>query len=165
MKKIVLFLSFVLLVMSYFGYKYFKSTNLEFDSVYHYVIAYDDVRDDVLYNDSFSVLQSRIVYNDYPYNLDIKFHKELTKVGFKKTEIENAKFSKLKEILKYDFNIKIGTKKCITTYRDILVFQKNKKIVGIVKICFDCGKYYSIGENLPNFNFENYDQLEKLLKK
>lgn len=165
MKKIVLFLSFVLLVMSYFGYKYFKSTNLEFDSVYHYVIADDDVRDEVLNYNNFSALQSEIVYNDYPYNLDIKFHNELTKVGFKKTEIENDKFSKLKEILKYDFNIKIGTKKCMTTYRDVLVFQKNNKIVGIVKICFGCGEYYPIGENLPNFNFEKYNELEVLLKK
>jgi hypothetical protein len=151
--------------MSYFGYKYFKSTNLEFDSVYHYVIDYEDISDEGLNHDNFSALQSGIVYNDYPYNLDIKFHEELTKVGFKKTEIENAKFSKLKDILKYEFNVKIGVKKCLTTYRDILVFQKNNKIVGAVKICFGCGEYYPIGENLPNFNFEKYKELEVLLKK
>ena len=79
--------------------------------------------------------------------------------------IENTKFSKLKETLKYEFNVEIGVKKCETTFRDILVFQKNNKIVGAVKICFGCGEYYSIGENLPNFNFEKYKELKVLLKK
>lgn len=166
MKKfIIVFLSVVLLLLSYFGYKYFSSTNLEFDEVSHYVIADEDVRDENLFHDNFSDLQSAIIYNDYPYNLDFKFYEELTKVGFKKNEIDKIKFSKLKDILKYEFNIKIGTSRCLTTYRDILVFQKNNKIVGVVKICFGCGQYCSIGENLPDFNFDKYNELEVLLKK
>ena len=97
MKKIVLFLSFFLLVMSYFGYKYFKSTNLEFDSVYHYVIADDNLPVQTLTH-NISDLEYSIIYDEYPYNLNFKFNEELTKIGFKKTEIENTKFSKLKEI-------------------------------------------------------------------
>ncbi|CAM4406430.1 hypothetical protein [Flavobacterium terrigena] len=161
----IVFLSLVLLLLSYFGYKHFSSKNLEFDSVSHYAIADEDVRDENLLNDNYSHLQSAIIYDDYPYNLDFKFHEELTEVGFKKSEIDKAKFSKLKDILKYEFNIKIGTSRCLTTYRDILVFQRNNKIVGVVKICFGCHQYCSIGENLPDFNFEKYTELETLLKK
>ena len=164
MKKIVLFLSFVLVVMSYFGYKYFKSTNLEFDSVYHYVIADDDVPLQTLTH-NISDLEYSIIYGEYPYNLNFKFNEELTKIGFKKTEIEITKFSRIKEILKYEFNVEIGVKKCETIFRDVLIFRKNNKIVGAVKICFGCGEYYPIGENLPNFNFEKYKELEVLLKK
>ncbi len=127
MKKFILVvLSAVLLLLFYFGYKYFNSSNLEFDKVYHFVIADEDVRDENLLHDNFSDLQSAIIYNDYPYNLDFKFYEELTKVGFKKNKIDKMKFSKLKDILKYDFNIKIGTSRCLTTYRDILVFQKKQ---------------------------------------
>lgn len=165
MKKfIVVFLSLIILCSSYFGYKYFSSSNLDFDEVSHYVIADDDVPIQTLTHD-ISGLENGIIYEEYPYNLDTKFHEELTKVGFKKSEIEKVKFSKLKEILKYEFNIEIGTSRCETTYRDILVFQKNNKIVGVVKICFGCKKYCSIGENLPDFNFEKYKELEELLKK
>ncbi|MBC5834536.1 hypothetical protein G6N05_08690 [Flavobacterium sp. F372] len=165
MKKfIVVFLSFILLLLSYFGYKYFSSSNLEFDKVYHYVIADDDVPVQTLTHD-ISGLENSIIYEEYPYDLDSKFHEELTKVGFKKREIDKEKFSKLKEILKYEFHVKIGVKKCETTYRDVLVFQKNNKIVGVVKICFGCGQYCSIGENLPDFNFEKYKELGKLLMK
>ena len=138
MKKFILIvLSFVFLFLSCFGYKYFNSSNLEFDEDYHYVIADDDVPVQTLTHD-ISDLENSIIYYEYPYDLDFKFHEELTKVGFKKSEIDKAKFSKLKDILKYEFNIKIGTSRCETTYRDILVFQKNNKIVGVVKICFGC---------------------------
>ena len=164
MKKFILIvLSFVILLLSYFGYKYFNSTNLEFDGVSHYVIADEDVPVQTLIHD-ISGLENAIIYDEYPYDLDSKFHEDLIKVGFKKSEIEKAKFSKLKDILKYEFNIKIGKSRCETTYRDILVFQKNNKIVGVVKICFGCHKYCSIGENLPDFNFEKYTELETLLK-
>jgi hypothetical protein len=155
-------LSLFLLFLSYFGYKYFISSNLEFDSVYHYVIADDDVPLQTLTH-NISDLEYSIIYGEYPYNLNFKFNEELTKIGFKKTEI--TKFSRLKEILKYEFNVEIGVRKCETIFRDVLIFRKNNKIVGAVKICFGCGEYYPIGENLPNFNFEKYKELEVLLKK
>lgn len=165
MKKfIVAFFILILLSLSYFGYKYFSSTNLEFDSVRHYVITDKDVPVQTLTHD-ISDLENAIIYDEYPYDLDSKFHKELASVGFEKSEIEKDKFSKLKEILKYEFNVKIGTSRCETTYRDVLVFQKNNEIVGVVKICFDCHQYCSIGENLPDFNFDKYNELEILLKK
>ena len=129
------------------------------------MISDEGVRDESLIHDEFTDLQNVIIYYDYPSDLDFKFHDELTKVGFQKSEIEKVKFSKLKEILKYEFNIKFGKSRCLTTYKDILVFQKNNKIVGVVKICFGCHKYCSIGENLPDFNFEKYNELEVLLKK
>ena len=155
-------MSLFLLFLSYFGYKYFISSNLEFDSVYHYVIADDDVPLQTLTH-NISDLEYSIIYGEYPYNLNFKFNEELTKIGFKKTEI--TKFSRLKEILKYEFNVEIGVRKCETIFRDVLIFRKNNKIVGAVKICFGCGEYYPIGENLPNFNFEKYKELEVLLKK
>jgi hypothetical protein len=164
MKKfIIVFSSLVLLFLSYFGCKYFTSSNLEFDKVCHYVIADDDVPVQTLTH-NISDLEYSIIYEEYPYNLNFKFNEQLPKIGFKKTEIENTKFFKLKEILKYEFNVEIGVKKCETIFRDILIFRKNNKIVGAVKICFGCGEYYPIGENLPDFNFDKYKEIEVLLK-
>lgn len=165
MKRIsIVFLTLGLLFLSYFGYKYCSSTNLEFDEVYHYEIKDDNLPIPTITH-TISNLKNAIVYDEYPNSLDNNFYSELKKVGYKRSQIKKVNFSKLKEILKYEINVEVGVSACETIFRDVLVFQKNNKIVGVVKICFDCGKYYSIGENLPDFNFEKYDELQELLKK
>lgn len=42
---------------------------------------------------------------------------------------------------------------CAPTFRDILIFKKQGKTVGIAKICFGCNKHYIIGTNKKTINF------------
>ena len=57
---------------------------------------------------------------------------------------------------------------CDAFYRAILIFKKKDKVVGVSKICFDCGLNWTIGSerNVMLFGQEgDYEKLEKLLQK
>ncbi|TDX87215.1 hypothetical protein [Epilithonimonas xixisoli] len=63
--------------------------------------------------------------------------KDLEKLNFHKEKLEVAKYPKIVEI--YTRGSAHYDTSCVKTFRDILVFKKNNKIVGVSKICFDCG--------------------------
>lgn len=55
---------------------------------------------------------------------------------------------------------------CIPVFRDILIFRKNKKNSGMMKICFGCHQYRILGTNAKTENFgtdNDYSQLWKIL--
>jgi hypothetical protein len=55
---------------------------------------------------------------------------------------------------------------CPRIYRDILIFKKSKKLIGIAKICFSCRAYHIVGTNSNSENFEqivNYGKLNQIL--
>ena len=57
---------------------------------------------------------------------------------------------------------------CDPFYRDILIFKKENKIVGISKICFECGLHWTIGSkrNVLLFGQKgDFEKLEKMLSK
>ena len=106
-----------------------------------------------------------IVYGNTPKTvLDTLFVKDLEKYHYHKKHLENSKYQKIAEIYangsrQYDVTCKV-------TFRDILVFKKNNKIVGISKICFGCGwettffnqkRYYNL------VSIDKFDELENIL--
>lgn len=57
---------------------------------------------------------------------------------------------------------------CIAIYRDVFVFRKKNKITGIVKVCFDCDQFTSVGSKQETKNFglnHEFSNLTKLIKK
>lgn len=57
---------------------------------------------------------------------------------------------------------------CIAIYRDIFVFRKEKKIIGMAKICLDCNQFSSVGtdQKTDNFGMNNeFSNLTKLIEK
>ena len=55
---------------------------------------------------------------------------------------------------------------CIPVFRDILVFKKKNKVIGLAKICFKCGMYHIEGSNsnVECFGMDKeYKRLKKLL--
>jgi hypothetical protein len=57
---------------------------------------------------------------------------------------------------------------CDPFYRDILIFKKENKIVGISKICFECGLHWTIGSKrdvLLLGQKGDFEKLEKILSK
>ena len=52
---------------------------------------------------------------------------------------------------------------CIPVFRDILIFKKNNKSIGIAKICFECEKSHIVGTNKNIENFGQCGDFSKLM--
>ena len=100
---------------------------------------------------------------------DIGFINSLPKVGYKKTYIHKSEFDEIDKI----FTTKDTSDNIITlckgnVYRDILIFKKANKVIGIAKICFSCkaNRIDGSSEYFRNFGeSEDYQKLGKLLYK
>ena len=144
-----------------------------FDEITHYSIEIKE-EDAVKYLDSLSnlnksTLLGSVIIDNKPESLtDTIFINSLESPNFKKTEIESKLFEDFKNIFREKiFENIIGTM-CLPVYRDILIFKKNKKIVGIAKICFHCGHNYIVGTKAKTDYFGHggdYEKLSKLLNK
>lgn len=92
----------------------------------------------------------------------------LTKAGFKKKEIESEDFQKLSNLFS-EHPVREGLDfACIPIFRDILVFKKNEKVVGVAKICFGCNDYKIIGTDANTSNFgqgKDYEILSLILNR
>lgn len=81
--------------------------------------------------------------------LDAKYNKELSHL-FSSREVANTKPAS-----------------CTTGYNDVLIFRRDKKIIGMAKISFDCGHHQMIGERYSDHNFGQsgeYEALKKILR-
>lgn len=163
MKKLFLLL-FVVLFSSCAKDSFFT----DFDKVEYYKLKNDLLIDYEKQKDS-SII--KIFNDDYPYELnDKRFYEILNQQRFSKKIILSKDVSSLREIFRPVFHIVLGIKKCIPSYRDILIFKKNNSIVGVSKICFDCNQYRIVGNDTYLFaeNFgsdEDFEALNKILKK
>ncbi len=106
-----------------------------------------------------------VVFGDAPNSIsDTLFVKDLEKLNFHKEKLEITQYQKIAEI--YTRGSKRYDVACVTTFRDILVFKKNSRIIGLSKICFDCGWETTIFNGNQYYNLINYtyfEELEKLL--
>lgn len=127
----------------------------DFDNVEHYSKNIKD--DDILHemqrldgidkhSEEYNYL-NLIAYN-YPKDVnDKEFISNLVKYKFSKIQIDNN--------IHKDINKLFSTSKCeggypsacAPVYRNILVFYKQDKIIGIAKICFECGQSYILGSS------------------
>lgn len=86
----------------------------------------------------------------------------MKKIGFQKKEINKSKFTQMNKIfVEKTFNDGINYA-CIPFFRDILIFKKQGKVIGIAKICFDCHQFRIIGPEANTDNFGMDDDYEKL---
>jgi hypothetical protein len=88
---------------------------------------------------------------------------------FHKKIISKGEHSTIDKIFCYQtINIDhLYVSECIAIYRDIFVFKKEKKIIGMAKICFDCNQFSSVGTDQETDNFGmNYEfsNLTKLIE-
>lgn len=93
---------------------------------------------------------------------------KIEELGFRKKEIATDKFNQLNEIFCERKHEKVPeVEVCLSIFRDILVFKKEGKIVGVAKIYFDCKHNVITGTTLNTSEFGlsgDYEKLEKLLK-
>ncbi len=95
------------------------------------------------------------------------FIKDLEDFGFIKQQVPSSKFGKINDLLFNNKSAGRSTTSCSPVYRDILVFRRDARLVGVAKICFECHQSYMIGIQHQTRNFgqnNDYKNLEKILK-
>ncbi|RLZ11973.1 hypothetical protein [Faecalibacter macacae] len=102
-------------------------------------------------------------------SLDLKnnlLENNLKEVGYSKTEILEKYYKDIDEIFSYKEYKNAFNVGCFPWYRDILIFKKENEIIGIAKICFQCGQHAisgAIGDTEWFGNDGDYEKLEKIL--
>lgn len=95
---------------------------------------------------------------------DTFFMNDLEKLSFHKEKLNIAQYPKIVEI--YTRGSRRYDTSCVKTFRDILVFKKNNNIVGMSKICFDCGwetTFFNEQKYSNLIDITYFEELENLL--
>lgn len=86
----------------------------------------------------------------------------LVKIGFKKRIVSKNKFPLIEQIFCERKHKEYFSLSCIANYRDVLIFKKKKKTVGIAKICFECSQHIIVGAKGNTEYFGQSGDIEKL---
>jgi len=92
-----------------------------------------------------------VIFEDYPIKIsDTTFFNRINNNYWKINSLNKNKVDKFKKVFnKKDFSCEFDSA-CIPMYRDIYVLKENKKVTGILKVCYECEMYYFIGQNDKN---------------
>lgn len=117
-------------------------------------------------NDS---LKEGVIVGHIPKDIsDQTFIDKLEKFGYEKKVIDSSKFKRIDSLFIEKTFVDEPLAACLYVFRDILIFKKQSKVVGVAKICFGCGGNEIIGTTANTSNFGqdgDYDVLEKILSK
>ena len=154
MKKIALFIFFSLLISCQHSNPFF-----DFDEAYLYQIKKNESNKYFVSNNTISQIEKdefkKIAFlNEYPTKLDDKwFFEKIEKYYPIKSKIEENKLKELSDIFSERNEERTEYTACDPIYRNIFLFKKNGKVVGISKICFDCLMEHTIGTKRNTQNF------------
>lgn len=110
-------------------------------------------------------LKVDILIKEKPENLNnLTFIQSLNTIGFTKSLINPSQFKDINLIFSEKSGYESYVSGCIPVYRDILVFKKDNKIIGVSKICFDCHLFRIIGTSANTENFGQDGDFDKLLR-
>lgn len=133
----------------------------DFDEATHY---YYEIEEDSLMRmwdkENKTDKETRIInllIDDIPYSIkDSSSVKNLERYGFIKKQISNFDKSKLRQAIRRKKVADFEETTCIAEYRDIIIFKKNHKIVGVIKICFGCDQYLIIDSRGQKQDYEEH---------
>ena len=150
-----------------------KSNNkffFDFDSVDYY---FKDIEDSEILrevrrlegiddkSDEYNYLN--LISEDYPKKInDRNFIKNLSEFGYSKNQIDKKYYNEINSLFSETKCDSSFAAACIPIYRDILVFYKEEKIIGIAKICFTCRQFDIIGTKKDISYFGQCGGYEKL---
>ncbi len=113
-------------------------------------------------------LKFDLLAGDTPKNIsDTSFIRKLEKIGYTKRNVGKEKFAVIDSIFTEKTVSESWATACMINYRNILLFKRKHKTIGIARICFGCGKHQIIGTtaNTKNFGFDgDFAKLDRLLK-
>lgn len=164
--------SLILLILILHSCKTESKDYFKFDEAVHFklnpIINNDSIFPDKIKSEIDS-LRKQIIIGDRPDKIsDSIFINDLEKNGFDKIKIDPSSNEKINDIYqKKSSPIFKTSMACEPVYRDILIFKKNQKTIGISKICFECDKSINIGINGKLASFErksDFENLKKVLK-
>jgi hypothetical protein len=149
------------------GEKYF-----EYDEIEYYKSEIEEDQIGILYDNQkkskTDSLKMGTILGEIPKSIsDTEFIQNLKSFGYTKSKIDSTKFNKIDEIFTTKNHSELYANACIYIYRDILVFKKKSKIIGIAKICFGCDAKIIVGTkaNTEEFGMNgDYEKLKKILR-
>ncbi|MEG1669128.1 hypothetical protein [Chryseobacterium sp.] len=109
-----------------------------------------------------------ILRNNYPEKIEEDFPEKIIKYGFKKNDIDKKLYPEINNIFSEKNCSDNLESLCIPIFRDILIFSKKNKIIGIAKICYSCHLATIIGTEKSIRNFGScgdFIKLEKIMGK
>jgi hypothetical protein len=113
--------------------------------------------------ENYDSLEEAVYSFDTPRNMDdLSFIGKLESLSYHKGTIPKNIFSSIDSIFsEKSVDIRDFTH-CIPEYRDILIFKRQTKIIGVAKVCFQCEQYHIIGTKANTENFGQNGDYEKL---
>ena len=150
------------------GEEYFDYDNL---THYYSKISHDelfDIAEKENLNEKEKFINDFILSNFPKKVTQTEFLSKITNYGFVKSK-KVIDLDTLNEVFRYkEFDLKqIEEMACVAEYRDLLIFKKKKKIVGIAKICFECNQSQILGTEINTDYFGqcgDFTKLENLIK-
>lgn len=139
----------------------------DFDNIQYYYIDISE-EDAMLLMDNpklsaLEKLKSDIILGHKPEKIHpINFLNKMKKIGFKEITIPANQFEEINNIFREKTAQDSYSAACIPIYRDILVFKKANKVIGLAKICFACKLFQIVGTEANQDNFGQGNDLENL---
>lgn len=90
------------------------------------------------------------------------FEKTLISHNYKKSELSDKQQKEIENIFSEKDSLQMSAYACVPEYRDIFIFKKKEKTIGIAKICFKCGRFQIIGSKIDTQYFGLFEELDKL---
>lgn len=90
------------------------------------------------------------------------FEKILLKHNYKKSSLTIKQQKDIQNVFSEKDSSPDSYASCAAEYRDIFIFKKKEKTIGIAKICFKCGRFQIIGSKLETNGFGLWSELDKL---
>jgi len=140
------------------------------DKIDHYYLDFSKREFEHSSNDNIAQKEKKkefsgFFYGYYPDSIPKKdFEKLLLKYEYKKSNLSIKQEKKIENVFSEKDSLQTTFAACIAEYRDIFIFKKKEKTVGIAKICFKCGRFQIIGSKLDVSGFGLWSELDRLKK-
>ena len=90
------------------------------------------------------------------------FEKILLNHNYKKSNLSIKQEKEIENVFSEKDSLQNTFAGCAAEYRDIFIFKRKDKTVGIAKICFKCGRTQIIGSKLDVSGFGLWSEFDKL---
>lgn len=90
------------------------------------------------------------------------FEKTLLNHNYKKSNLSIKEQNEIEDVFSEKDSLKDYGYACVAEYRDIFLFKKQEKTIGIAKICFKCSRFQIIGSKIDVSGFGLWEELDKL---
>ncbi|WP_026727094.1 hypothetical protein [Flavobacterium denitrificans] len=90
------------------------------------------------------------------------FEEILLSHNYKKSNLTTKQQKEIENVFSVKDSLQMSAYACVPEYRDIFIFKKKEKTIGIAKICFKCGRFQIIGSKVDTQYFGLWTELEKL---